>query len=26
MSLPSYPQLTDEQALEICEYVNKVIG
>ena len=26
MSLPSYPQLTDEQALEICECVNKVIG
>ena len=26
MSLPSYPQLTDEQALEICEHVNKVIG
>ena len=26
LSLPSYPQLTDEQALEICEYVNKVIG
>ena len=26
MSLPSYPQLTDEQALEICECVNKVIS
>jgi len=26
MSLPSYPQLTDKQALEICECVNKVIG
>jgi len=26
MSLPSYPQLTDEQALEICEHVNKIIG
>ena len=26
MSLPSYPQLTDEQALEICECVNRVIG
>tara|TARA_Y100000590_G_scaffold9367_1_gene11534 strand:+ start:4992 stop:6071 length:1080 start_codon:yes stop_codon:yes gene_type:complete len=26
MSLPSYPQLTDEQALEICEHINKVIG
>ena len=26
LSLPSYPQLTDEQALEICEHVNKVIG
>jgi len=26
MSLPSYPQLTDEQALEICDCVNKVIG
>jgi len=26
MSLPSYPQLTDEQALEICECVNKIIG
>ena len=25
MSLPSYPQLTDEQALEICECVNNVI-
>jgi len=24
--LPSYPQLTDEQALEICEHVNKIIG
>ena len=26
MSLPSYPQLTNEQALEICECVNKIIG
>ena len=26
MSLPSYPQLTDEQVLEISECVNKVIG
>ena len=26
MSLPSYPQLTDEQALDICEHVNKIIG
>ncbi len=26
LSLPSYPQLTDEQALEICEHVNKIIG
>ena len=26
LSLPSYPQLTDVQALEICECVNKVIG
>jgi len=26
MSLPSYPQLTDEQALEICECVNRVIS
>ena len=26
ISLPSYPQLTDEQALEICEHVNKIIG
>jgi len=26
ISLPSYPKLTDEQALEICECVNKVIG
>ena len=25
LSLPSYPQLTDDQALEICECVNKVI-
>ena len=25
ISLPSYPQLTDEQALEICEHVNKII-
>ncbi len=26
LSLPSYPQLTDNQVLEICECVNKVIG
>ena len=26
ISLPSYPQLTDEQALEVCEHVNKIIG
>ena len=26
LSLPSYPHLTDDQALEICECVNKVIG
>ena len=26
MSLPSYPQLTDKETLEICECVNKVIG
>jgi len=26
MSLPSYPQLTNDQVLEICECVNKVIG
>ena len=26
LSLPSYPQLTNDQALEICECVNKVIG
>ena len=26
MSLPSYPQLTDEQVLEICECVNKIIS
>ena len=26
MSLPSYQQLTNEQALEICEHVNKIIG
>ena len=26
LSLPSYPQLTDDEALEICEHVNKVIG
>ena len=26
LSLPSYPQLTDDQALEFCEHVNKVIG
>ena len=25
MSLPSYPQLTDEQVLEICDHVNKII-
>ena len=26
LSLPSYPQLTDDQTLEICEHVNKIIG
>jgi len=26
LSLPSYPQLTDDQALEICEHVNKIIA
>jgi len=26
LSLPSYPQLTNNQALEICEHVNKVIS
>jgi len=26
LSLPSYPQLTNDQALEICEHVNKIIG
>ena len=26
LSLPSYPQLTNEQALEICEHVNKIIS
>jgi len=26
LSLPSYPQLTNDQVLEICEHVNKVIG
>ena len=26
ISLPSYPQLTDDQALEICEHVNKIIS
>ena len=26
LSLPSYPQLTNDQALEICEHVNKVTG
>ena len=26
LSLPSYPQLTNDQVLEICECVNKVIG
>jgi perosamine synthetase len=26
LSLPSYPQLTDDQALEISECVNKIIG
>ena len=25
LSLPSYPQLTDDQVVEICEHVNKVI-
>ena len=26
ISLPSYPQLTDDKALEICEHVNKIIS
>ena len=26
LSLPSYPQLTNDQALEICEHVNKIIS
>jgi perosamine synthetase len=26
LSLPSYPQLTNDQALEICEHINKIIG
>jgi len=26
LSLPSYPSLTNDQLLEICEHVNKVIG
>ena len=26
LSLPSYPQLTNDQALEICEHVNKIIA
>ena len=26
LSLPSYPSLTNDQVLEICEHVNKVIG
>ena len=26
LSLPSYPQLTDDQALEICEHVNRIIN
>jgi perosamine synthetase len=26
LSLPSYPQLTNDQALEICEHVNRIIG
>ncbi len=26
MSLPSYPLLTDEQILVICEHVNKIIS
>ncbi len=26
MSLPSYPQLTNEQVVEICDYVNKIIN
>jgi len=26
LSLPSYPKLTDDQALEICEHVNTIIG
>ena len=26
LSLPSYPSLTNDQLLEICEHVNKIIG
>ncbi len=26
LSLPSYPNLTDDQVVEICEHVNRVIG
>ena len=26
LSLPSYPQLTNDQALEICEHINKIIA
>ena len=26
LSLPSYPSLTNDQLLEVCEHVNKVIG
>jgi len=26
LSLPSYPLLTDDQAIEICEHVNKIIS
>tara|TARA_B100000676_G_C18029713_1_gene817856 strand:+ start:17 stop:1075 length:1059 start_codon:yes stop_codon:yes gene_type:complete len=26
LSLPSYPQLTNDQVIEICECINKVIG
>ena len=26
LSLPSYPKLTDDQTLEICEHINKIIN
>jgi len=26
LSLPSYPSLTNDQLLEVCEHVNKIIG